>query len=117
VRRTPQFSRWTALKAIVGIDVYLKDEAGVVLGSALDAGMALSRFALSQTARDSRLLRYLDPAGDLVLNRAQATTLLEDLAVVIPNQQGPLRGILEKVREFAEQSERDVHLYLWFVGD
>jgi hypothetical protein len=101
----------------VGIDVYLKDETGTVLGSAVDAGMVLSRFALSQSARESRLLRYLDPAGNLILNRAQATVLLEDLAGIIPSQGGSLRGILEKVREFAEQSERDVHLYLWFVGD
>jgi hypothetical protein len=101
----------------VGIDVYLKDEAGSVLGSALDPGMLLSRFALSLVARESSLLRYLDPAGDLILNRAQATTLVEDLAGIIPKQEGALRVILEKVRELAEQSERGVHLYLWFVGD
>jgi hypothetical protein len=101
----------------VGIDVYLKDETGSVLGRALDSGMALSRFAQSKAARESRLLRYLDPAGDLILNRAQAATLLDDLAGIMPKQEGPLRTILEKVRKFAEQSERDVHLYLWFVGD
>jgi hypothetical protein len=101
----------------MGIDVYLKDEGGAVLGSALDPGLVLSRFALSQAAREAPLLRFLDPAGDLILNRAQSTALLEELAGIIPKQNGPLRALLEKVREFAERSEREVHLYLWFVGD
>jgi hypothetical protein len=101
----------------MGIDVYLKSEQGEVLGSVLDPRMELSRFALSQTARELPLLRFLDPAGDLVLNRAQATALLEELAGIIPRQSGPLRELLEKVRELAERSERKVHLYLWFQGD
>jgi hypothetical protein len=101
----------------VGINVHLKDEDGAIVGSALDPSMLLSRFALTQQARESLLLRYLDPASDLVLNRAQATKLLEELAGIIPRQKGPLRELLEKVRALAEQSERSVHLYLWFEGD
>lgn len=101
----------------MGIDVYLKNEQGAVLGSALDPAMVLSRFAQSKVARDAPLLRFLDPAGDLILNRAQSTALLEELAVMIPKQDGAIRVILEKVREFAERSESEVHLYLWFVGD
>jgi hypothetical protein len=101
----------------VGINVYLKDEAGTVLNSVVDNRMDLSRFALSRTARDSRVLRYLDPAGDLMLNRAQATTLLEDLAGIIPRYDGPAKGILEKTRTMAVQCEQGTHLYLWFLGD
>ena len=101
----------------MGINVYLKDEEGAVLGSALDPGMVLSRFARSQAAREAPVLRFLDPAGDLILNRAQSTVLLEELAGIIPKQDGAIRAFLEKVRELAERSERDVHLYLWFEGD
>ena len=101
----------------MGIDVYLKDEGGKVLSSVPDPGMLLSRFAQSQAAREAPLLRFLDPAGDLVLNRAQSTALLGELAGIIPRHDGALRSMLEKIRELAEQSERGVHLYLWFVGD
>jgi hypothetical protein len=107
----------TALKAAMGIDVYLKDERGTVLESAHDPGMVLTRFAQSQTAREAPILRFLDPAGDLILNRSQSTALLGELAGIIPKQDGQLRVLLEKVREFAERSEQEVHLYLWFVGD
>jgi hypothetical protein len=79
--------------------------------------MLFSRFALRSKARESRVLRYLDPAGDLMLNRAQATTLLEDLAGIIPRQEGKLRSFLEELRTFAEEVERGTHLYLWFIGD
>jgi hypothetical protein len=101
----------------MGIDVYLKDEQGEILGSAVDPGMVLSRFAHSQAAREAPVLRFLDPAGDLILNRAQSTALLEELAGIIPKQDGALRVLLEKVRELAEGAERGVHLYLWFEGD
>ena len=101
----------------MGIEVYLKDERGKVLGSVPDPGMLLSRFAQSQAAREAPLLRFLDPAGDLVLNRAQATALLGELAAIIPKHDGALRTMLEEIRELAEQSARSVHLYLWFVGD
>jgi hypothetical protein len=101
----------------MGINVYIKDEGGAVLGSVVDERMVLSRFSMSRTARDTRLLRYLDPAGDLMLNRAQATTLLEDLAGIIPTLDGPAKAMLEGVRELAEQCERGTHLYMWFLGD
>jgi hypothetical protein len=101
----------------MGIDVYLKNQQGKVVGSVLDPSMELSRFAQTQAAREAPLLRFLDPAGDLVLNRAQASALLNELAGIIPKQNGALRATLEKVRELAEQSERAVHLYLWFIGD
>ena len=101
----------------MGINVYLKNEQGAVLESLSDSGMLLSRFAQSQAAREAPLLRFLDPAGDLILNRAQSTALIGELAGIIPKQDGPLRVLLEKVRELAERSEGEVHLYLWFVGD
>lgn len=36
--------------------------------------------------------------------RAQATALLEDLAGIIPKQDGPLRATLEEVRDLVEQN-------------
>ena len=101
----------------MGIDVHLKTEQGDVLASAFDPGMDLSRFAVTSTALESPLLRFLDRYGDLVLNRSQAIALLEELAGIIPQQSGPLKALLEQVRTFAERSEKEVHLYLWFQGD
>ncbi len=101
----------------MGINVHVKDERGAVLRSAFDPNMLFSRFALRAAARQSALLRYLDPAGNLILNRSQATLLLGDLAGLIPAQEGPLRLFLEKVRDLAEEVERGTDLYLWFEGD
>ena len=100
----------------MGIDVYVKNERGGILGRASDADM-LSRFAEGSDARESRVLCYLDPYGDLILNRAQATTLLEDLAIIIPRQEGRFRSFLEELRVLAEQVAGGTHLYLWFIGD
>jgi hypothetical protein len=101
----------------LGINVHVKDERGEVLRSALDPAMLLSRFAAHVDAQGSQILRYLDPYGDLILNRSQATALIEDLAGIIPRQEGALRSLLEQVRACAEAVERDRHLYLWFEGD
>jgi hypothetical protein len=101
----------------MGINVILKDESGGVLGSVLDPEVVLSRFSLSATARSSRILQFLDPAVNLILNRAQSSALLEDLSGIIPQADARVKLVLERVRELAEQCERGTHLYIWFVGD
>jgi hypothetical protein len=101
----------------VGINVELRDESGAVLGSILDPGMILSRFASSTQAQHSAVLKHLDPAGDLVLNRSQAAALLMELPALIQASAGPLRATLERTRALAEQCAGGTHIYLWFVGD
>ena len=101
----------------MGIDVYVKDERGQVIGSARDPQMLLAHFAAHEQTRKSRLLRYLDPYGDLVLNRAQAQVALADLADLIPAAPSDTAVLLAKVRELASQVATGTHLYLWFHGD
>lgn len=101
----------------MGINVHVKDERGGLLRSALDPQMLLSRFAVQPDAQRSPLLRHLDPYGDLVLNRFQAAALVEELAEIIPRQDGALRSLLEQVRLMAEDVADGIHLYLWFEGD
>ena len=101
----------------MGINVELRDESGAVLGSISDSGMILSRFAHSTQARNSTFLKHLDPAGDLVLNRSQAASLLTELPALIQDSTGPLRAALEGTRNLAEQCAAGTHTYLWFVGD
>jgi hypothetical protein len=101
----------------MGINVHVKDERGQIIGSALDPQMLLSRLTLQPQISVSRLLRYLDPAGDLVLNRAQAQVVLDDLADLMPTASGSTAALLAKVRELASQVAAGTHLYLWFEGD
>ena len=101
----------------MGINVELRDESGAVLGSIPDSGMILSRFASTTQAQSSPLLKHLDPAGDLVLNRSQAASLLAELPALIQASTGPLRAALEGTRDLAEQCAGGTHIYLWFVGD
>jgi len=63
------------------------------------------------------MLRYLDPAGDLILNGRQAAAALEDLRLLVPKTQGQLRAIFEEIAQLLEQAAAEPHLYVCFVGD
>ena len=58
------------------------------------------------------------PWGDAIFNQAQADDLLNDIYVVKSNNPGtPLYEMLSKLEPLVEKLSREVHLYLWFVGD
>ena len=101
----------------MGIDVQLRKESGDIIEHVGDAQMILSR-AARQVFSGTRLLRYLMPWGDAIFNQAQADDLLNDIYVVKSNNPGtPLYEMLSKLEPLVEKLSREVHLYLWFVGD
>lgn len=60
------------------------------------------------------LLRWVDPWGDTVFNRAQCRALVLELDVLAA-QTGD--EVIREIRELAERVAAEPHLYLVFIGD
>ncbi|MDX6549826.1 MAG: hypothetical protein QOJ31_510 [Gaiellales bacterium] len=60
------------------------------------------------------VLKWVDPWGDTVFNRAQCGQLLNELEIVADAFD---QMQLAELRELATRAVRDVHTYLVFVGD
>ena len=72
----------------------------------------------TQLLSGTRLLKYLDPWGDAIFNRAQADDLATDIrAVKEANPGTALFALLSDIEPLVERLSREVHVYLWFVGD
>jgi hypothetical protein len=101
----------------VGIEVQLRSEAGEILGEVGDPRMVLSR-ATHDRLSGTRLLKYLVPWGDAIFNQAQADDLTADIRnVKAANLGTELYDVLSAVEPLVERLSREVHVYLWFVGD
>jgi len=101
----------------MGINVQLRTEGGELLAEVLDSKMTLSRAAINSLS-GTRLLKYLMPYGDAVFNQLQAGGLAMDIRDIKEATAGtPLADLLAKVEPLIERLAREVHLYLWFVGD
>ena len=103
----------------MGINVVWKDERGHSLGEIEDAGMLLSRFAARHACRmtSSICLQFLDPAGDACFNQGQIPHLVNELVAAKESIDDPkLVAHLDQIIVLAERA-REVHTYLWFVGD
>ncbi len=102
--------------------VVIQKEAGSRESATLDSSAELSDQLAQQIlaiAPDTRLLRYLDPYGDLVLNHLQMAHLLDDL----DHLEGRTalddadRAALAEIRSLASQCASGVHTYIAFIGD
>jgi hypothetical protein len=60
------------------------------------------------------LLRWLDPWGCTVYNRAQSEALIPELDRLLAETED---AKIREVRELAVRAVSDVHLYLVFIGD
>ena len=101
----------------MGIQVQLRREDGKILAEVADDQMVLSKAARNGFS-GTRLLQYVVPWGDAIFNQAQADDLATDInAVKGANPGSPLSEILSAVEPLVERLSRDVHVYLWFVGD
>jgi hypothetical protein len=102
----------------VGINVHWRDEAGKDLGCLEDPQMYLSRFIASSAWPGTACLRFIDGAGDAVLNQRQIPVFIHELESAIASARNPLpRGHLHEVLSLAKQAEGQTHTYLWFIGD
>jgi hypothetical protein len=84
-------------------------------GGTFDYAGDLDRIVL---AGEGRVLRYVDPYGDLVLNHLQVDELLMDVADIADRdlEDAERRG-LERLRIIAEACRDGIHLYVRFIGD
>jgi len=101
----------------MGIEVQLRREDGEILDQVGDPQMVLSKGARDRFS-GTRLLKYLVPWGDAMFNQAQADDLAADIRTV--NEANPgtaLFDLLSTVEPLVERLSREVHVYLWFVGD
>ena len=102
----------------MGINVYWRDEAGKDLGGLEDPQMYLSRFIASSTWPGTACLRFIDAAGDAVLNQLQIPVFIEELENAITSALGPVAyGHLREVLALAKRADGQTHTYLWFIGD
>jgi hypothetical protein len=102
----------------VGIDLYWRDEAGKDLGSVGDPQMLFSRFIASSDWPGTACLRFLDAAGDAVLNQLQIPVFIHELQSAMVNAKRPLpREHLNEVLSLANRAKGQTHTYLWFIGD
>ncbi len=101
----------------MGIDAVWKTESGEELGRVDDPKMVLAHLASAVDLRGTACLRFLDPYGDAMFNQSQLPTLVEELDAAVTRVRDPeLKAQLRAVRALASRA-RDVHTYLWFLGD
>lgn len=68
--------------------------------------------------RTSRLLRYIDPYGDTVLNQLQMSDLVDEVrALYAKASSAEQRDFLEAVERLAHQCATTNRLHLKFIGD
>jgi hypothetical protein len=102
----------------MGLAIRLKSEGGRIVGEVLDPKNLLSRVLPEADDEAYACLRFIDRYGDTVFNRLQMPTLLGELKRIEPLAQDPeLRQLLSEVEQLALRCEKEVHWYLWFIGD
>jgi hypothetical protein len=101
----------------MGIEVQLRREDDEILDAVGDPQMVLSKAARNGFS-GTRLLKYVVPWGDAMFNQAQADDLATDIRTVKEANSGTaLFELLSAVEPLVERLSREVHVYLWFVGD
>ena len=101
----------------MGIDVIVQSESGETLQSCPDPHGLLPKLLRDVDVSGTTCLRFIDPYGDTVFNRAQSQVLAQELDAVRPHLGEPSATFVDTVVRFANQVASDVHLYLKFVGD
>jgi hypothetical protein len=99
----------------MGIDVNLQDERGVVIESLHDEKSLLNKLL---PRGDRSLLSRIDPYGDTTFNRLQMDQFLSEWNELKKREIAPDQAKhLEKIETLALRCQREVHLYLKFIGD
>jgi hypothetical protein len=101
----------------MGIDAQLEDESGVKIQLCGDPKSYFARLLAGRDLSSTICLRFIDPYGDTVFNRAQSTVLLEELQSLRGNADTDTRKYIDTAIKFARLASRKPHLYVRFVGD
>jgi len=101
------------------IDVNLIDEQGEALEQVIDSKSIVELLASDWAERlDSVCLRFVDPYGDAVFNRAQIPILLAELKESESEQSDQkIKAHLRDVIDLVERAQGQVHVYIEFSGD
>jgi hypothetical protein len=99
----------------MGIDVNLQDERGTVIEFLHDEKSLLNKLL----PRENRsLLSGIDPYGDTIFNRLQMDQFLSEWNELRKKEMAPDQANhLQKIETLALRCQREVHLYLKFIGD
>jgi hypothetical protein len=101
----------------MGIEAVWRTEAGAELDRVSDPRSVFSRYTSSNDRQGTACLRFLDPYGDACFNQLQIPVLAEEIEAAARQTSDPdLREQLLAVARLAKRA-RDVHTYLWFIGD
>jgi len=101
----------------VGINAVVQSESGETLQSCLDPQGLLPKLLRDVDVSGTTCLRFIDPYGDTVFNRAQSQVLAQELSALRPSLQEPTATFIDSVLRLANDVASDIHLYLRFVGD
>lgn len=102
----------------MGIESVWKDETGRELDRVGDPQMLLSSLANGSIDLSGTVcLRFLDAYGDACFNQVQIPVLAEELeAAAARTNDHDLKSHLLAVAGLARRA-REIHTYLWFIGD
>lgn len=96
------------------LGIVLQDEDGQVIERLADRAGGVSR--LISDVEDG-LLGQIDPYGDTVFNRLQATVLLREWVTVERRASDAEQQLCAAIRQLIQRVASGPHLYLKFVGD
>jgi len=95
----------------------LETERGEVLGEINDEDL-LQGLLPEPNDETFHCLRFIDPYGNTVFNRAQAERFLVELDLLERKARTtPEKELLARIETLARRCRDDVHLYLKFYGD
>lgn len=101
----------------MGIDAQLEDGRGAQIQFCHDSSGSFGQLLRSTDLSASICLRFIDPFGDTVFNRAQCTVLLEELKSLRAAANADARAYIDNVLRFTNSVSRGVHTFVRFVGD
>jgi len=101
----------------MGIDAQLEDEEGKQIQFCSDAAGTFGRLLTASDLSGSTCLRFIDPYGNTVFNRAQSAVLIEELQAFRASADPATAAFIDNVLRFANTASRSPHHYLRFIGD
>lgn len=102
----------------MGLCIALQTEAGKQIELVSDDKNLLDRLIGAPDGSVFPMLASIDRYGDTVFNRLQTDRFLAEWKTLFSSANNPEEtDLLNAVKELAEKSTRNVHLYLVFIGD
>jgi hypothetical protein len=105
------------IEATVGVNASVRSEFGDPLAECFDPQGLFSRFLLTFDTSRTICLRFIDPYGNTVFNRAQAEVLARELSEIRNQLDEHTAGLFDSLVTLATRVASGLHLYLWFEGD